>query len=100
MSNNSNSFNINGSHNVTTNNITTNNNTTVCDNELQILSWISPLESWKRHSDVARARTEGVGKWVLQSREFQAWRKDGNDRSTGRILFCHGVPGAGKTFIW
>ena len=49
---------------------------------------------------MARARTEGVGEWVLQSREFQAWREDGNDRSAGRILFCRGAPGAGKTFIW
>ena len=97
MSYNSHSFNTSHSYNVTTNN----NYTTVGgDEESQILSWISPLESWKRHSDVARARTEGVGEWVLQSREFQAWRQDENDRSVGKILFCRGAPGAGKTFIW
>ena len=49
---------------------------------------------------MARARTEGVGEWVLQSREFQAWRQGVNDQSVGGILFCRGAPGAGKTFIW
>ena len=49
---------------------------------------------------MARVRAEGVGEWVLKSNEFQAWRQDGNDESVGRVIFCHGVPGAGKTFIW
>ena len=49
---------------------------------------------------MARARAEGVGEWVLQSNEFQAWRQDGNNGSTGRVMFCDGIPGAGKTFIW
>ncbi|RPA96265.1 hypothetical protein L873DRAFT_1695037, partial [Choiromyces venosus 120613-1] len=65
----------------------------------RILSWISPLESWGRHSDVSRARAEGVGQWILQSGEFKAWRRGGNNQFVGRILFCHEVPGAGKTFI-
>ena len=92
--------NNNSSFNVTNSNNTTNNYRTVNDEESQILSWISPLESWKRHSDVARVRAEGVGEWVLQSNEFQAWWQDGNNESVGRVMFCHGVPGAGKTFIW
>lgn len=95
MSNNIHSFN-----NIDSFNVTTNNYTTAYDEELRILSWISPLEPWKRHSDVARARTEGVGEWIFRSREFQEWREDGNDRSASRILFCQGAPGAGKTFIW
>ncbi|RPA93173.1 hypothetical protein L873DRAFT_1706528, partial [Choiromyces venosus 120613-1] len=65
----------------------------------RILSWISPLASWKRRSNVASARTEGVGEWVLETSEFQEWRQGRNDRLTGAILFCSGVPGAGKTFI-
>ncbi|RPB06236.1 hypothetical protein L873DRAFT_1649120, partial [Choiromyces venosus 120613-1] len=65
----------------------------------QILSWISPLESWKRHSDVTSTRAEGVGEWLLETPEFRAWRQDRNDGSAGAILFCRGAPGAGKTFI-
>ncbi|RPB03482.1 hypothetical protein L873DRAFT_1633870, partial [Choiromyces venosus 120613-1] len=72
-----------------------NYHTTRDDEKSQILSWISPLESWRRHSDVARTRAEGVGDWVLEDREFQAWRQGGSDV----ILFCSGAPGAGKTFI-
>ena len=95
FSNNNRSFNVTQNSNNTTYNFTAGG-----DEESRILSWISPLESWKRHSDVARARAEGVGEWVLQSNEFQAWRQDGNNGSTGRVMFCDGVPGAGKTFIW
>ena len=94
------SYNVASFNNIDSFNVTTNNYTTAYDEELRILSWISPLESWKRHSDVARARTEGVGEWIFQSREFQAWRQDESDESVGRILFCRGAPGAGKTFIW
>ena len=91
FSNNNSCFNV-----TTLNNIT--NYAAASDEGSRILSWISPLESLERHRDVARVRAEGVGEWVLRSREFQAWR--GNDRSVGRILACHGAPGAGKTFIW
>ena len=48
---------------------------------------------------MTRARTEGVGEWILQSREFRAWREDENYRWGCGILFCQGAPGAGKTFI-
>ncbi|CUS09866.1 unnamed protein product, partial [Tuber aestivum] len=64
-----------------------------------ILSWISPLESWKRHRDVVGTRVKGIGEWVLKTGQFQAWRRGGSDETGGRILFCHGAPGAGKTFI-
>ncbi|RPB03478.1 hypothetical protein L873DRAFT_1670060 [Choiromyces venosus 120613-1] len=92
LHNNSNILNTTNSNNTTINNY----HTARDDQDLRILAWISPLESWRRHSDVARTRAEGVGEWVLETREFQTWRGDGGDA----IIFCRGVPGAGKTFIW
>ncbi|KAG0138823.1 hypothetical protein HOY82DRAFT_620628 [Tuber indicum] len=62
----------NSSFNITNSKNTTHNGTTVNDEELRILSCISPLEPWKRYNDVARARAKGVGEWVLQSSEFQS----------------------------
>ncbi|RPB03496.1 hypothetical protein L873DRAFT_1800582 [Choiromyces venosus 120613-1] len=101
MSQNPNHYSFSHSNNIL--NTTNSNNTTINnyhtakdDEQSKILSWISPLESWRRHSDIASIRAEGVGNWVLQTREFQAWRGGGNDA----ILFCRGAPGAGKTFIW
>ncbi|KAG0637216.1 hypothetical protein HOY80DRAFT_1138502 [Tuber brumale] len=80
-------------------NVTTHNYTTVSDEESRVLSWISPLESWKRRSSVAHTRAKGVGEWALQSSEFQAWRQGGRDQSGGRILFGRGAPGARKTLF-
>jgi len=86
MSKNVNSFNVNV--------------TNVTDEKSRILSWISSLESWKRHRDISAARIGGVGGWVLETREFQEWRDCGNGASGKKILLCCGIPGAGKTLIW
>ncbi|CUS15029.1 unnamed protein product [Tuber aestivum] len=85
------------SFNVTNSNTNTYHFTTVSNEEQQILLWLSPLESWERHRDFACTRTRGVGKWVLQSSQFRAWQGGGG--RSDRVLFCHGAPGAGKTFI-
>lgn len=86
-----------GSFNVTT---ITNHTTIIEDERSQILSWLSPLESRSRHDDVAGARAEGVGDWVLNTAKFQAWRRDTDGQPSDVVLFCRGVPGAGKTFVW
>ncbi|KAG0641865.1 hypothetical protein HOY80DRAFT_918402 [Tuber brumale] len=93
FNNNSNSFNVINSGN------TTYNYKTISDEGPRILSWISPLESLKRHYDVASARVKGVGEWVLQTSQFLAWRDKGNDQSVGAILLCLGAQGVGKTFV-
>jgi Cdc6-like AAA superfamily ATPase len=41
-----------------------------------------------------RGRQEGTGEWLLESNEFQHWVNH-----NGQILFCPGIPGAGKTVI-
>jgi len=100
MNPNPNHYQISNNHdsfNVTT---ITNHTTIIEDERRQILSWLSPLKSWKRHSDVAGARARGVGDWVLKTAEFQAWQRDADGQPSDAVLFCHGVPGAGKTFVW
>lgn len=76
------------------------NVTNIMDEKSRILTWISPLESWKRHRDLSTARVGGVGDWVLETPEFQEWRDCDNGGSSKKVLFCCGIPGAGKTFIW
>jgi len=49
---------------------------------------------------VAGARAKGVGDWVLKTAEFQAWQRDADGQPSDTVLFCRGVPGAGKTFVW
>ncbi|KAI4092894.1 MAG: hypothetical protein L6R37_007496 [Teloschistes peruensis] len=59
-----------------------------------ILAWLSPLNFWPRHQDIASTRTEGTGTWLIASDEFQAWR-----RHLTKLLWCAGMPGAGKSVL-
>ena len=81
-------------------NYNTNNNTTVynSDKDEEIMRWLSPLEPNTRHQGLRNDRFDGVGDWLLETREFRGWRgsEDGADKA---ILFCSGNPGVGKTYL-
>ena len=64
----------------------------------QILQWLSPLEPQQRHQGVRADRLDGVGNWVLETSEFRKWR-DAEDGCVEQVLFCHGNPGVGKTYV-
>ena len=68
------------------------------DEDRQILRWLSPLEPNNRHQDVRTDRLDGVGDWLLETREFREWRgsESGADKA---VLFCSGNPGVGKTYL-
>ena len=88
-----NSFN-NNSHSFNTTNIS------VTDDKAEILTWLSPLEPRLRHSDLESRRVANVGGWVLQTEEFQNWKRwDGQGGSQNATIFCSGNPGVGKTYI-
>ena len=76
------------------------NNFTIADERPQILAWLSRLEPNIRHHDVRDLRVEGIGEWLLQTEKFRSWctatEGSGSDH---RVLFCHGGPGVGKTYI-
>ena len=68
------------------------------DEKLELLQWLSPLESQSRHQDLRAGRFDGVGDWLLQTAEFQEWR--GNEGGAdSAVLFCFGEPGVGKTYL-
>ena len=75
-------------------------NSTPPDNESKILAWLSPLEPRVRHRDIGAERVDGIGAWLLETREFKQWhnasREHGSNHST---LFCDGNPGVGKSYI-
>ena len=95
FSENVNSFNLS----INSNNSIT-NFTTAAEERSQILESISPLESWRRHHDISTTRVKGVGDWVLGTPEYQMWLYRRNLGSAYKTLFCQGIPGAGKTFVW
>jgi len=68
------------------------------DEDAQIMRWLSPLEPNSRHQGVRAERFDGIGDWVLETKEFREWRggEGGVDRA---VLFCSGNPGVGKTYL-
>ena len=91
--NNNNSFNTNCSNTTTLNYLAP-------DDESKILAWLSPLESLVRHRDIGAGRVDGIGAWLLETREFRRWHNASmEDESNCATLFCDGNPGAGKSYI-
>lgn len=59
-----------------------------------ILDWITPVEYGHNQSDTIKRRQPGTGRWFLASAEYNGWLNNAN-----QILFCPGIPGAGKTVL-
>ena len=85
---------------VSVSNTTVTNSFTVADNRSEILTWLSPLDPKLRHQDIQSRRVENVGEWLLRTEEFRTWYagSEGGECDNA-VLFCHGDPGVGKTFI-
>jgi NACHT domain-containing protein len=59
-----------------------------------ILDWITSVDYSSQQNDFIARRQEGTGEWLVKSDEFQQWENNKNG-----ILFCPGIPGAGKTMM-
>ncbi|KAF4449037.1 hypothetical protein F53441_7687 [Fusarium austroafricanum] len=59
-----------------------------------ILNWIGDIDYGSRQSDAFDKRVDGTCEWFLQSDKFQQWVN-----TNGEVLFCPGLPGAGKTVM-
>ncbi|KAJ7434237.1 hypothetical protein FB451DRAFT_1195524 [Mycena latifolia] len=59
-----------------------------------ILDWMSPLNFLQRQADIYGTLQPGTGEWLLGEAQFQDW-----ESGPGKVLFCHGIPGAGKTVL-
>lgn len=59
-----------------------------------ILDWLSPVDYGPVQSDFIGRREGGTGQWLLDSTQYQEWVN-----TAKRVLFCPGIPGAGKTIL-
>ncbi|KAL5085680.1 hypothetical protein Trisim1_010028 [Trichoderma cf. simile WF8] len=59
------------------------------------LHWLSPLDYGAEHSDVLKQWQPGTGQWLLKSTQFKEFIQSDNKQ----VLFCPGIPGAGKTVM-
>ncbi|KAH7145988.1 hypothetical protein EDB81DRAFT_651546, partial [Dactylonectria macrodidyma] len=60
----------------------------------EILKWIGTVDHGSRQSKVFDEHVEGTEEWLLSSDEFRRWIETKEE-----VLFCPGLPGAGKTFL-
>ncbi|KAJ6563628.1 hypothetical protein DFH09DRAFT_920088, partial [Mycena vulgaris] len=60
----------------------------------KIIEWFSPLNFFLQHADIFSARQPGTGQWFLEDKSFKEWKS-----GTGKVLWCPGMPGAGKTVL-
>ncbi|CAG8385864.1 unnamed protein product [Penicillium salamii] len=60
----------------------------------QMLDWLTKFDYGPQQSDHLSRRQPGTGTWFLESTQYKNWRD-----SDGQILFCPGMPGAGKTIL-
>jgi len=74
---------------------------TPADDESKILAWLSPLEAHVRHQDICDQRVDGIGNWLLETKEFRSWYNGSENRGSDHTaLFCYGDPGVGKSYMW
>lgn len=67
---------------------------TVSTADHEILDWLTPRDySYLQRRYLAKLQP-GTGQWFLNSAGYQTWLNAG-----GQVLFCPGIPGAGKTIM-
>ncbi|KIM30816.1 hypothetical protein M408DRAFT_271003 [Serendipita vermifera MAFF 305830] len=65
------------------------------DEERQkILDWLSPINFFARQDEIFSKRQADTGTWLLENDGFKKW-KLGEEK----MLWCSGIPGAGKTVL-
>ncbi|RKK86379.1 hypothetical protein BFJ68_g17156 [Fusarium oxysporum] len=62
------------------------------DEVLRILTWLANTDFGQQQTNNLSKWQKGTVQWLLESREYQKWVQE-----KGQILFCPGIPGAGKT---
>ncbi|WEW56343.1 hypothetical protein PRK78_001786 [Emydomyces testavorans] len=59
-----------------------------------IVNWLTPLQMSQIHQTISDQAEKGSGQWFLELNAFLKWQEGKNN-----LLWCWGIPGAGKTVI-
>ncbi|KAF5517510.1 Vegetative incompatibility protein HET-E-1 [Colletotrichum aenigma] len=62
----------------------------------EVLDWISDFDHERRHFEAKHSRVNDTGSWITENASFEKWR---DDASSPNVLWCHGLPGPGKTVL-
>jgi hypothetical protein len=60
-----------------------------------VLEWLKATEYGSQQSDLYNRMQEGTGQWLFHSSEYREWSAS----TASSLLYCHGMPGAGKTSL-
>ncbi|KAJ5175119.1 uncharacterized protein N7482_000996 [Penicillium canariense] len=60
----------------------------------EMIEWLSPLNFIAKQSLLFKEQHKGTCKWFLGCEDFRNWKENEN-----AMLFCPGIPGAGKTLL-
>ncbi|KAF7305257.1 ANK-REP-REGION domain-containing protein [Mycena chlorophos] len=60
----------------------------------KIMDFVSPINFLQRQQEIYKLRQKGTGNWFLEDFRFLEWKA-----SSARLLWCSGIPGAGKTVL-
>ncbi|KAK4074090.1 hypothetical protein Trihar35433_3564 [Trichoderma harzianum] len=65
----------------------------------EVIDWVEKFSGdyHLQHCEVGSTILDHTGEWFLNLPEVQGFRQCGNDEY--RLLWCHGIPGAGKTHL-
>lgn len=66
------------------------------NNRETLLSWIGLISTEQDYDEAKRERQPGTCAWIFRTAEFQAFH---TGASTSNLLWIHGGPGTGKTFL-
>ncbi|KAJ8111005.1 hypothetical protein OPT61_g6297 [Boeremia exigua] len=58
--------------------------------------WLFAASFDSKHNKIRRERVKSSGTWLFEKKEYQDWYCS---TGTNQVLWLHGKPGAGKTFI-
>lgn len=60
----------------------------------KILNWLTSSDYSAQQNRYIKMHEKGTGQWLLDSTKFKTWSE-----TKKQVLFCPGIPGAGKTII-
>ncbi|KAJ5788810.1 uncharacterized protein N7518_005821 [Penicillium psychrosexuale] len=66
---------------------------------LDLMKWISPINTAMKQADKLKLWLNGTGRWFLEPNEFVPWSNQDQDQTMWRTLFCPSAPGTGKTLM-
>lgn len=64
--------------------------------QINVLDQLVPKHHNDKHNKITSTRIEGIGEWLLNETLYKRWCSESDVAS---LLWCHGGPGTGKTFL-